>query len=41
MIWRALEKIEFSKGECNSCEYEKVCGGCKARIGDWECPLRD
>ncbi|RCV63755.1 Radical SAM superfamily enzyme [Methanophagales archaeon] len=41
MIWRALEKIEFSKEECNGCKYAKVCGGCKARIEDWGCPLRD
>ncbi|HID19817.1 MAG TPA: radical SAM protein [Methanophagales archaeon] len=41
MIWKDLEKVEFAKGECDSCEYAKVCGGCKARMDDFECPLRD
>ncbi len=44
-IWVNLEKLRYanakSNSECNSCEYEKVCGGCKTRMEeDLKCPLK-
>ena len=46
-IWENLEKFGYdnAKGdsECNSCEYEPVCGGCKTRRSkeeDLKCLLR-
>ena len=41
-----LEKFGYDNAkednECNSCEYAKVCGGCKTRMEeeDLNCPLR-
>ncbi len=44
-IWVNLKKLRYanakSNSECNSCEYEKVCGGCKTRMEeDLKCPLK-